>query len=190
MTTNFSSDKLLDAIRADRLTAVINALDDGADIEAADMHGYPGLPLRTACYLGNLTIVRELLALGANPSAAAGDGTSAPLRLAMRRQHKEIAALLLKAGAEIPDDLDITPDILEITPQALPGELPIPHLPETSNDNIIEFTPSPTSFSVPSADDFEDFGTATNALSTDLLFLDEDHILDLEPRPEKPSSQS
>ena len=69
-----TASKLIAAIRAGRLNGVINALDDGADIEEPDMHGSRGLPLRTACFEGNLAIVRELLTYGANPNAAASHG--------------------------------------------------------------------------------------------------------------------
>ncbi len=180
----FIPSKLIESIHAGRLSGVINALDDGADIEEADMHGSRGLPLRTACFEGNLAIVRELLTYGANPNAAASDGPSAPLRLALRRGHKEIAALLLQQGARIPDGLAIDPAILAITSEPLPGETVAPSLPEEKPDNIIEFTPTQLRFATTETDESESFGTETNALSMDLLFLEEVQP-HLEPLPEK-----
>ncbi|MBK6358074.1 MAG: ankyrin repeat domain-containing protein [Betaproteobacteria bacterium] len=95
----FTSNNLLDAIRAGSLSGVISALDNGDDIELPDMHGCRGLPLRTACFEGNLAIVRELLNHGANPNAVASDGAGAPLRLALRKGHQNIVDLLLENGA-------------------------------------------------------------------------------------------
>ncbi|HSG23577.1 MAG TPA: hypothetical protein VLA64_11550 [Azonexus sp.] len=83
----FTPTNLMMAIRAGLLDGVINAIAMGADIEEADMHGFAGLPLRTACFEGNLAIVRELLNHGADINAIAGDGPSAPLRLAKRGKH-------------------------------------------------------------------------------------------------------
>ena len=80
---SFTTNKLIDAIRAGSLSGVLTALNDGGDIEMPDMHGCSGLPLRTACFEGNLAIVRELLNRGANPNAIASDGPGAPLRLAL-----------------------------------------------------------------------------------------------------------
>lgn len=181
-----TASKLIAAIRAGRLNGVINALDDGADIEEPDMHGSRGLPLRTACFEGNLAIVRELLTYGANPNAAASDGPGAPLRLALRQKHNEIAALLLQQGAVIPAGLVIDPKVFEIPCAPLPGETLAPSLPETKPDNIIEFTRSETNLPVSIKDDVsETFGTETNALSMDLLFLEDDEALHLLGQPPK-----
>ena len=43
------NNKLQKAIEQGSPPAVEAALDQGADLEAVDMHGTPGLPLRTAC---------------------------------------------------------------------------------------------------------------------------------------------
>jgi hypothetical protein len=91
---------LRQSIEQGRLPAVIAALDNGADIEEADVHGYPGLPLRTACFLGQLDIVSELLNRGADIHAANGEGPGAPLRMASRRKHQDIVALLIEQGAQ------------------------------------------------------------------------------------------
>jgi ankyrin repeat protein len=163
----FTTSQLIESIRAGRLSDVIDALDAGADIEEPDMHGTCGLPLRAACFEGNEAIVRELLVHGANPNAAASDGPSAPLRLALRRGHKEIAALLLQQGAQIPPDTAIDPSILVLEVAPLAGEA----------DNIIEFTRTETSLATEDRHTADSFGTATNALSMDLLFLDEQDAL-------------
>lgn len=185
-----TASKLIAAIHAGRLNGVIDALDDGADIEEPDMHGSRGLPLRTACFEGDLAIVRELLMHGANPNATASDGPGAPLRLALRRKHNEIAALLLQQGAVIPDDLSIDPGIFEITGKPLPVEAMVPSLPEAEPDNhIIEFTRSEIGLAPSFNEDAPDtFGTETNALSMDLMFLDEHAALDFsEPPPKTPA---
>lgn len=178
-----TASKLIAAIRAGRLNGVVDALDDGADIEESDMHGSRGLPLRTACFEGNLAIVRELLDHGANPNAAASDGPGAPLRLALRRKHNEIAALLLQQGAEIPDNLSIDPAIFNMTCPPLPSEAIVPSLPDEPkpDSNIIEFTrteiPSPPPLPSDHDNAMEAFGTETSALSMDLLFLEDDEAL-------------
>lgn len=172
--------KLIRAIRAARLSGVVIALDDGADLEEVDVHGHGGLPLRTACFEGNLAIVRELLIRGADPNASAADGVSAPLRLALRRGHHEIAAVLIQEGARPPAGLTIPQDVLGIRSAPLPGAAVVPTLPDTPPaDNLIEFTPSQLSFQKPGTAapaSAEAFGTTTNAISADLLFLDADEI--------------
>lgn len=171
--------KLISAIRAARLSGVVIALDDGADLEEIDVHGHRGLPLRTACFEGNLAIVRELLIRGADPSVSAADGASAPLRLALRRGHHEIAALLIQEGARPPAGMAIPPEVLGIKSLPLPGEAVVPTLPGTPADNVIEFTPSNLSFTKPDAAasaGAESFGTETSAISADLLFLDDNEI--------------
>lgn len=139
--------KLIAAIRASHLGGVLLALEDGADANEADIHGHRGLPLRTACFEGNLAIVRELLQRGADPNAGASDGPGAAMRLALRRNHQDIAALLLRHGAQ-----------------------PL-HDPSTAD------SPDPKAATRPEKTTIDDasvsFGTDTNALSADLLFLNE-----------------
>jgi hypothetical protein len=178
---------LIEAIHAGRLSGVINALDNGNDVEMPDMHGFSGLPLRTACFEGNLAIVRELLSHGANPNAVASDGPGAPLRLALRRGHQEIVALLLQNGAVVPEGVVIAPEISDIQCAPLPGEAIVPSLPESKPDNIIEFSSS--SLPPPSEPLLEDdaettghYGTETSLLSMDLLFLEEDDAHDPPPK--------
>lgn len=171
--------KLISAIRAARLSGVIAALNEGADIEEIDMHGHGGLPLRTACFEGNQAIVVELLKRGANPNASAADGTSAPVRLALRRGHTEIAALLIQHGARAPADQALPPEIQALPAAPSPDESTALALPDTPPDNIIEFTPSNLSFEKPGSVQSaaaETFGTETSGLSADLLFMEEDEI--------------
>lgn len=97
--------QLQKAIEQGDLRAVIAALDQGADLEASDIHGAPGLPLRTACFKGHDAIVVELIQRGANIHAANADGASAPLRTAARGKHWCIVNLLLAHGAEKPPGL-------------------------------------------------------------------------------------
>ncbi|MFN4326554.1 MAG: ankyrin repeat domain-containing protein [Azonexus sp.] len=176
--------KLITAIRSARLNDVIDALREGADIEEADMHGCRGLPLRTACFEGNPAIVRELLAHGANPNTATSDGSSAPLRLALRRGHQDIVALLLQYGATPPVET-VTPPAPRETGYTTATPAPFASQPATTYDNLIEFTPtdfrkSQASRSFPAEEPA--FGTATEMISADLLFLEEDEM----PAPLRP----
>lgn len=184
--------QLIEAIRSGSLIRVINAIDDGGDVDEPDVHGFPGLPLRTACFTGNLAIVRELLGHGANPNAAASDGPGAPLRLALRCKHYDVAALLLQAGAIVPEGISVDPAVYAISCAPLAIEASAPSLPASPDSNIIEFSPSEITFDDPD----QDCGIQTNALGTDLLFLEEDlsdadvgHLA-LEPWPENPPSKS
>ncbi|NTV71807.1 MAG: ankyrin repeat domain-containing protein [Azonexaceae bacterium] len=196
----FTTNKLIDAIRAGSLSGVLNALDDGEDIEMPDMHGCSGLPLRTACFEGNLAIVRELLNCGANPNAMASDGPAAPLRLALRKKHQDIVDLLLQKGA-MPTDGMAIPSLLQDAPIIpLPeevitsaetkqdnivefsscviaqptGEATIPPPPDGKLGNLIEFSSSDLPLATNEADTPTQFGTDTSLLSMDLLFLEED----------------
>ncbi len=184
--------QLIEAIRSGSLIRVINAIDDGGDVDEPDVHGFPGLPLRTACFTGNLAIVRELLGHGANPNAAASDGPGAPLRLALRCKHYDVAALLLQAGAIVPEGISVDPAVYAISCAPLAIEASAPSLPASPDSNIIEFSPSEITFDDPD----QDCGIQTNALGTDLLFLEEDlsdadvgHLA-LEPWPENLPSKS
>lgn len=99
--------KLQKAIEQGSLEAVVAALDSGADIEATDMHGYPGHPLRTACFNGHRAIVLELLKRGADIHAPNAQGLGAPVRMAARGRHREIVLLLLEHGADVPSGVDL-----------------------------------------------------------------------------------
>lgn len=93
--------RLQKAIEQEDLSGVIAALDRGADIEARDMHGHPGLPLRLSCFVGHAGIAAELLRRGANPNVPNAHGPEAPLRIARRGQHTAIVALLERYAAKL-----------------------------------------------------------------------------------------
>lgn len=93
---------LMAAIRAGKLDAVIKALADGEPVDEADVHGHPGLPLRTACFEGDLAIINELIRHGADVNASGSDGAGMPLRLAVRARNRAVVDLLLEKGASVP----------------------------------------------------------------------------------------
>ena len=95
------------AIEKGNLDAVRTALDHGALIEEADMHGDPGLPMRIACFKGHADIVRELIKRGADIHAPNAQGAGGPIRMASRGQHSHIVELLLAHGAEVPEDVQL-----------------------------------------------------------------------------------
>ena len=174
--------KLIAAVRAAHLGNVSLALTEGANVDEPDMHGFAGLPLRTACFKGDLAIVRELLQHGANPDVGTSDGPGGALRLALRCGHKDIAGLLLQHGATIPDGLVIDPAIIAVRAEPQPEQVAQSVPPTTATAyNMIEFTPSEFRYSTlkDSAKDSETldiFGTETNTLSADLLFLEENEV--------------
>lgn len=181
----YTQSKLIDAIRNASLSGVIEALDRGADIEEADMHGQRGLPLRTACFVGNLAIIRELVARGADINAAGSDGPCAPLRLAIRCRHHGVAALLIKQGAIIPEGLSLNQDILAQVDalDAPPVVFEAPSLPEesfrtpASLPQTREETPLDLDMDARPVDSM---GTETRMLTMDLLRFnesDEEHAL-------------
>lgn len=178
-----TTSNLIEAVRAGRLSGVINALDQGADIETPDMHGCRGLPLRAACFEGKLAVVRELLSHGANPNAAASDGPGAALRLALRKGHREIVALLLQQGAQIPEGTVIDPEIFLIECAPLAVEAHVPSLPDARPDKVIEFSPAAMTLPVEDMDISATFGTETNAMSMDLLFLEDNEAHHASPPP-------
>lgn len=102
MTRTPRTSPLIAAIRQGDLQKISQLLTNGEDIEEADIHGFKGLPLRTACFAGNLGIVKALLDQGANPNAQASDGPAAPLRAAIRAGHQTITRLLIERGTEVP----------------------------------------------------------------------------------------
>ena len=131
--------KLLTAIRAGKLADVIDALDNDADLEEADSHGCIGLPLRTACFEGNVDIVRELLNRGADLNAIAADGPGAPMRLAQRGKHQAVIELLIERGAANPYKTKVLaePAALFPPPQATTAETPLePAAEEPTPENL------------------------------------------------------
>ncbi len=172
----FTPTNLMMAIRAGLLDGVINAITMGADIEEADMHGFTGLPLRTACFEGNVAIVRELLNHGADINAIAGDGPNAPLRLAQRGKHQDIIALLLAHGAETTPAATQTPLPRANIEAPTDTHIKFEETPSALPDNSIEFTrdePNATG-------DIEEinltagYGLDTNLLTLDLLRMSEE----------------
>lgn len=162
--------ELIAAIRGGNLNAMIGALEAGADIEEADIHGHSGLPLRTACFSGNLAIVDELIGRGADINAAGSNGPGMPLQLAVRGKQHEVIALLLRHGAEIPPGLEIPPEALVSREErGEPGMLEAPHLD-------IPLLPREAASSEPTVFDIIEnidipghYGTDTNMLTMDLL---------------------
>ena len=95
------------AIEKGCLASVRAALDHGAAIEEADMHGSPGLPMRIACFNGHVQIVLELIERGADIHAPNAEGAGGPIRMAARGQHIEVIDLLLAHGAQVPADIQL-----------------------------------------------------------------------------------
>lgn len=126
-----TTSELVAAIRSGSLSAVISALDAGANIEESDVHGHSGLPLRTACFGGKPEIVAELIRRGADINARGGDGPGQPLRLAVRTRQRAIITLLLESGANIPAGLEISHEFLASgKTQDLPAlEMPVAEKP-------------------------------------------------------------
>jgi hypothetical protein len=92
--------------RAD-IQAVNVAIEHGADIEEADMHGDPGLPLRIACFKGYASIVEALIKRGASVNAPNCQGPGGPIRMAAKGHHMGIVHLLMMHGAELPADVHL-----------------------------------------------------------------------------------
>lgn len=102
------------AIELGNLEAVQTAINQGCDIEESDIHGYPGLPLRIACFAGHADIVRELIRRGANIDAPNDQGAGGALRAAQRGGHLAIVQMLLAHGATRPPGIHLTrPDSAE-----------------------------------------------------------------------------
>lgn len=168
----YTPSKLITAIRKGYLRTLIEALDEGADIEEADMHGQPGLPLRTACFEGDLAIINELIQRGADINAPGADGPCMPLRLAVRSKNSKVVGLLLKQGATIPENFRIPPELLDepVMLELPPLDIPLPFTSEA---------PNLTETEINSYDIVEDIdiqasrGTDTNILTMDLMHLQE-----------------
>jgi hypothetical protein len=177
--------KLIEAIRQASLHQLISALDDGCDIEEADQHGYPGLPLRTACFSGKVEIVRELINRGANINAAGADGPGMPLRLALRAGNTEIIRLLLSSGAEVPPGVTLPADLPAETEKSAPATPEIPALefaPAPKESTPADFLPEhaaepaspPENYPVDEEVDITaSYGLDTNLLNMDMLRFDE-----------------
>ena len=165
---NPSPSSLMAAIRSGSLLAVGKALDDGADIEETDMHGQPGLPLRTACFSGNPEIVGELIRRGANINAPGSDGPGMPLRLAQRTRHSAVVALLIQHGAEVPSDVAVDPQLLGNSAHQEPLPLAAPALETGATEAAtVDFD------SIEDNDTAPSYGTETNLLTMELLRFNE-----------------
>lgn len=174
---NAGPSKLMEAVRAGNLQGVVSALESGSDVDEADVHGFRGLPLRTACFSGNAAIVRELLARGANIDAGTADGPGAPLRLALRSGHKQLVTLLLDEGAAIPSGVVIDPELI---PAGHPRLDSTTSAIDNPFDNLIEFSSdrpgiTDTHLARPT-------GTETNVLTMDLLRFNENDDASLPSR--------
>nr|MBL8412171.1 ankyrin repeat domain-containing protein [Dechloromonas sp.] len=104
-----TSSDLRQAVERGDLQALRLALDAGGDIEEADIHGDPGLPLRIACFAGHLDIVHELISRGARIDAPNDLGAGGPMRAALRGGHDAIVKLLAAYGAKTPAGLASEP---------------------------------------------------------------------------------
>ncbi|MGE5492164.1 MAG: ankyrin repeat domain-containing protein [Actinomycetota bacterium] len=98
---------LLSAIDQGNLQAVMASLENGANVEEPDVHGFPGLPLRMAAFRGHNRIIQELLRRGADVDCANSEGAGAPLRLAVRGGHLATTRFLLENGASLVPGLDL-----------------------------------------------------------------------------------
>jgi ankyrin repeat protein len=181
----FKTSALMAAIRNRNLDAVLRALDDGAEVDESDIHGHPGLPLRTACFEGETAIVAELIRRGANVNAPGSDGHGMPIRLAARAGHRAIIDLLVANGAEIPHGvlIDFAPPeaLAPATPQppeeTAPSSLDIPLLDELTTSQL-SLSPRQEYPLIEEVDAQGCYGVDTNVLNQDLLRL----VDDPEPR--------
>jgi ankyrin repeat protein len=87
-----ANQRLWDAIEDSSVGRLKSALKAGANVNDEDEDGH--IPLMLACYLGNLEIVKLLLAAGADPNRWAQGDT--PLERAAAGGHREIYELLRK----------------------------------------------------------------------------------------------
>jgi len=98
---NLSVD-LIKAIRGGKLSAVIAALDAGAQAEMHDGQGDPGLPMAIACFMGFPDIVRELAIRGAKVNFPDNSDPTSPLSMALRGKKTEVVKVLIELGVELP----------------------------------------------------------------------------------------
>uniref|UniRef100_A0A914DX04 Uncharacterized protein n=1 Tax=Acrobeloides nanus TaxID=290746 RepID=A0A914DX04_9BILA len=130
------------AIRQQDINIVSILLERGCDVNKLSMHESDRLesPLITATRLGNLAIVRLLLAYNANPNIADIDNRT-PLLFATREKHTKICAALIESGANlnIADKTGMTP--LHFCCKYPGGRLEIAHMlvEHGANVNLPDF---------------------------------------------------
>jgi hypothetical protein len=191
------SSPLIAAVRSGDLAQIERLLKSGDDIEEADMHGFKGLPLRTACFAGDPAVVKALLDHGANPNALASDGPAAPLRAALRAGKHDIVRLLIEHGSDVPVGLELPLGIDLPAGQMLPPDdafLPIyqadplakeaPKSP-VKDDNALDFTPTFSTADVEEVDIKACRGVDTSILSIEFA----SSSADLTARPENTSAE-
>jgi len=160
---------LLAAVRAGNLEELVAALDAGAPVDEKDIHGYPGLPLRTACFEGHLVIIEELIRRGADVNASAADGPGMPIRLAIRAGRQAVVQLLLEHGAQLPSGISLE------NQSALPPKPP-PEAHTWLDEKPVSM--APVENLIPAIEEVEitaSYGVDTNVLAMDLLRLEEEN---------------
>jgi ankyrin repeat protein len=93
----FTPSAFMHAIYAGDAPTVQLFLEAGMDV---NRNMEPGYPIQAACGATNLTLIRMLLAKGANPNVALEDG-STPLMFSVATRNPEAIILLLSHGANI-----------------------------------------------------------------------------------------
>ena len=89
---------LLMAASSGLCKTVISSLEEGADIEGRDAHGYSALA--TAVYFGHYNVVRVLVAFGADYDVLIQKGATLLIVAAMQG-HAEIGEYLISLGVPI-----------------------------------------------------------------------------------------
>lgn len=118
MTESEKNNILIKAIRQGQLGTALEALAAGADIEAADPQGRPGLPLRIASLQGNAAIVLALLERGANAQGAPHIAEALrPMQAALRGKHTDVVHLLSQYGADLSKAFPIDPSAHPAIPE-------------------------------------------------------------------------
>lgn len=92
-------EQLVQAIKRQDQERVKQLLRAGVSVHLADAYQHADLPIREACYHGNLRIVSLLKEAGADLNAQNVQGPGAPLRVAALQKHRAIVRYLLKHGA-------------------------------------------------------------------------------------------
>ena len=95
--TDATADQLFDLARLGETSALLEAVDAGADPDLADAQGSSLLML--AAYHGHADLVSALAQRGADVNRLSGRGQS-PLAGAVFKQHEDVIRALLAAGAD------------------------------------------------------------------------------------------